>query len=122
MRTNISNTGRKGACSFSSPLAPPAMGSKRHNLYFTNAAAVAPHLEAFLYDVRSALQEDLRGLHLEMLRELEAQRHEMRCLLLDESREVVSLRRENEELRRRMEEMRGPMGGLAQWAEEEEGA
>ena len=86
------------------------------------SAAVAPHLEAFLYDVRSALQEDLRGLHLEMLRELEAQRHEMRCLLLDESREVVSLRRENEELRRRMEEMRGPMGGLAQWAEEEEGA
>ena len=46
----------------------------------------------------------------------------MRCLLLDEPREVVSLRRENEELRRRMEEMRGDGRLVAQWAEEEEGA
>ena len=77
--------------------------------------AGAQMMEAFFYDLRAALQEDLRGLHLEMIRELEAQRYEMRELLNEEQREVVSLREENERLRQQVQEMRGPMGGLAQW-------
>ena len=104
-----------------------------------------------------AFQEDMRGLHLEMIRELEAQRYEMRSprdaistrcdlrchvaprslaswqpllillalvtrgryemrsLLAEEQREMHSLRAENAQLRQQVAEMRGPMGGLAQW-------
>ena len=74
--------------------------------------------EAFFYDLRSAVQEDLRGLHVEVIRELEAQRHEMRVVLADEAREIYALRVENKSLRAQLEQMRGPvgaMGGRAVW-------
>ena len=42
-------------------------------------------------------------------------RYEMRSLLAEEQREMHSLRAENAQLRQQVAEMRGPLGGLAQW-------
>ena len=75
-------------------------------------------MEGYFYDLRAAWQEDLRGMHLELIRELETQRHEMRALLAEEQREVASLRAENAMLRQQVQEMRGPLGGLPQWTGE----
>ena len=69
-------------------------------------------LDGLLYDLRAALQEDIRGLHLEVLRELEAQRHEMRSALQEERREMAALREENARLVQENRMLRGPMGGL----------
>ena len=43
------------------------------------------------------------------------ERNEFRAMLAEEQREVQLLRQENASLRQQMSEMRGPLGGLAQW-------
>ena len=55
----------------------------------------------------------MRALHLELIRELEAQRYDLKGLLEEEQREVAMLRRENARLRAENRQLRGPLGGLA---------
>jgi hypothetical protein len=69
-------------------------------------------LEGMFFDLRAALQEDVRGLHLELIRELEAQRHEMREILRQEGLEKAALLAENARLAAENQELRGPMGSL----------
>ena len=47
------------------------------------------------------------------VRELEAQRHELREIVAEERAEVLSLRGENERLQAELTRLRGPLGGLA---------
>ena len=54
----------------------------------------------------------MRGLHLELIRELEAQRHEMREILRQERQESAALRAENARLLAENKELRSPMGSL----------
>jgi len=77
------------------------------------APLLSEQLEGALYDLRASVQEDLRALHLEMLRELEAQRHELREIVLHERRESAELRLEVERLRQENARLRSPLGGLA---------
>jgi hypothetical protein len=77
------------------------------------APLLSEQLEGALYDLRASVQEDLRALHLEMLRELEAQRHELREIVLHERRESAELRLEVERLRQENARLRSPLGGWA---------
>ncbi|KOO32676.1 protein nedd1 [Chrysochromulina tobinii] len=86
---------------FASSGAPPARGLGTGHWLGSGGGggtAMAPllseQLEGALYDLRASVQEDLRALHLEMLRELEAQRHELREIVLHERRESAELRLE----------------------------
>lgn len=69
-------------------------------------------LEGMFFDLRRTFQEDMRNLHLDMIRELDDQRHEMRELLRAERREISELREENARLAAENRQLRGPMGGL----------
>ena len=54
----------------------------------------------------------VRALHVELIRELEAQRHELRDIISGELREAADLRAENQRLRRENEQLRAPLPGL----------
>ena len=69
-------------------------------------------LEGMFFDLRRTFQEDMRNLHLDMIRELDDQRHEMRELLRAERHEIAELREENARLAAENRQLRGPMGGL----------
>ena len=65
-----------------------------------------------LLELRLTLQEDIRGLHVEVevLREFEAQRHELRQLLAKTGAECSALREENARLREENAQLHGPLG------------
>jgi regulator of replication initiation timing len=69
-------------------------------------------VEGWFGELRASLEEDMRGLHIELIRELEAQRHEMREIVSEERREIGRLREENERLRQENLQLRAPLGGL----------
>ena len=94
-----------------SGIAGVAGGGEPAGLDLSSAASTSV-MEGMMYDLRATLQEDLRGLHLEVLRELEAQRHEMRDALREERLEMAALREENARLQEENRRLRGPMGGL----------
>ena len=77
------------------------------------SAASVTALEGMFFDLRASMQEDMRGLHLELIRELEAQRHEMRAIIASEQQEAAALRAENERLRAENRQLRGPLESLA---------
>ena len=52
-------------------------------------------------------------LHVEMVRELEAQRHELRGIVMEERAEVLALRQENNQLREELARFKAPLRGLA---------
>ena len=67
-------------------------------------------LEGWVSDLRGTLREEMRELHIEMIRELDSQRHEMRALLAEERAESESLRAEVAVLRDENSRLRGPLG------------
>ena len=73
-------------------------------------AMVERAVEGQLLELRLTLQEDIRGLHVEVLREFEAQRHELRQLLAKTGAECSALREENARLREENAQLHGPLG------------
>jgi len=74
-----------------------------------DAKELAPIVQGLFHDLRAALQEDVRSLHVELLRELEM----LRDVVTGEQRDVAVLRAENERLRCENERLRAPLRGLA---------
>ena len=76
--------------------------------------AVAPELlaalEGWRLDLQGAMRDEMRGLHLELIRELDAQRHEMRAMLDEGRAESAALREEIGRLREENARLRGPLG------------
>ena len=67
-------------------------------------------VDGALLEMRVALQEDIRSLHVEVLREFESSRDELRQLLQQSGAELSRLRDENSRLREENARLHGPLG------------
>lgn len=76
------------------------------------STAVLAALEGPLIELRAAVRDEVLAIHVDLIRELEAQRQEMRHLFEQSRAETAALFAENARLREEVASLRAPLGAL----------